>query len=471
MRILLTGATGYIGKRLLPALVAEGHEVICCTRDRARFHVPAALQDHITVVELDFLDRASLAAIPTDIDAAYYLMHSMASSVDFREAELRSAVNFRETISATGAKQVIYLTGIINEAGLSDHLASRKAVEEELGRGSYHLTCLRAGIIIGSGSASFEIIRDLVEKLPVMIAPKWLHTRCQPIAIRDVITFLTKSLGAPATYDRAFDIGGPGIYTYKEMLLGYAKVRGLERWIGIVPVMTPRLSSYWLYFVTSTSYRLATSLVDSMKVEVVCRNTELNEILGVQPIDYDTALQATLLKIEGNDVVSGWKDSFASSALTARLSGFLEVPTFGCLKDRRSKKMASPERTRERIWRIGGGTGWYAGNYLWRLRGFMDKMVGGVGLNRGRTHADTLMAGDSVDFWRVLYANKEEGRLLLFAEMKLPGEAWLEFKMEGDLLWQTATFRPKGVWGRLYWYSVLPFHGIVFKGLLTKLTE
>lgn len=471
MRILLTGATGYIGKRLLPALVAEGHHVICCTRDRDRFHVPAALQGHITVVEVDFLDRTSLAAIPADIDAAYYLMHSMASSTDFQEAELRSATNFREVISTTGAKQVIYLTGIVNENELSEHLASRKAVEEELKRGSYHLTCLRAGIIIGSGSASFEIIRDLVEKLPVMIAPIWLRTRCQPIAIRDVIAFLSKSLGNAATYDRNFDIGGPGIYTYKEMLLGYARVRGLKRWIGIVPVMTPRLSSYWLYFVTSTSYRLATSLVDSMKVEVVCRNTELNGILGVQPIDYDTALQATLQKIEGNDVLSGWKDSFASSAFTAKLSGFLQVPTFGCLRDQRSKKMAAPEQTRERIWRIGGSTGWYAGNGLWRLRGFMDKLVGGVGLNRGRTHADTLTVGDSVDFWRVLYANKEEGRLLLFAEMKLPGEAWLEFKMEGEVLQQTATFRPKGLWGRIYWYAVLPFHGFVFKGMLAKLTE
>ncbi len=471
MRILLTGATGYIGKRLLPALVAEGHQVICCTRDRARFHVPPALEEHVSVVELDFLDRSSLSVIPTEIDAAYYLMHSMASSVDFQKAELMSAMNFREAISATSAKQVIYLTGIINESELSDHLASRKAVEEELGRGSYRLTCLRAGIIIGSGSASFEIIRDLVEKLPVMIAPIWLRTRCQPIAIRDVITFLVKSLGATATYGRAFDIGGPDIYTYKEMLLGYARVRGLRRWIGIVPVMTPRLSSYWLYFVTSTSYRLASSLVDSMKVEVVCRNTELNDILGLQPIDYGTALQATLQKIEGNDVVSGWTDSFASSAFNAKLSGFLQVPTFGCLKDQRSKKMTDPERTRERIWRIGGHRGWYAGNYLWRLRGFMDKLVGGVGLNRGRTHADSLMAGDSVDFWRVLYADKEEGRLLLFAEMKLPGEAWLEFRMEGERLWQTATFRPKGLWGRLYWYSVMPFHGIVFKGLLAKLTE
>ena len=469
MRILLTGATGYIGKRLLPALVAEGHHVICCTRDKDRFHVPVALKENVTVVELDFLDRASLSVIPTDIDAAYYLMHSMASSTDFQQAELRSAVNFREAISTTAAKQAIYLTGIINEDELSEHLASRKAVEEELKRGSYHLTSLRAGIIIGSGSASFEIIRDLVEKLPAMIAPIWLRTRCQPIAIRDVIAFLTKSLGNPATYDRDFDIGGPGIYTYKEMLLGYAKVRGLKRWIGIVPVMTPRLSSYWLYFVTSTSYRLAVSLVDSMKVEVVCRNTELNGILGITPIDYPTALRATLQKIEGNEVLSGWKDSFTSSAFNAHLSEFLQVPTFGCFTDQRSKAMGERERTRERIWRIGGGAGWYYGNGLWRLRGFIDKLVGGVGLNRGRTHANTLMAGDSVDFWRVLYANKEEGRLLLFAEMKLPGEAWLEFKMIGDALQQTATFRPKGLWGRLYWYAVLPFHGLVFNGMLTKL--
>ncbi len=471
MRILLTGATGYIGKRLLPALVAEGHHVICCTRDKDRFHVPTALKDHISVVELDFLDRASLNVIPTDIDAAYYLMHSMASSTDFQKAELRSATHFREVISTTGAKQVIYLTGIINEDELSEHLASRKAVEEELKRGSYHLTCLRAGIIIGSGSASFEIIRDLVEKLPVMIAPVWLRTRCQPIAIRDVIAFLSKSLGNAETYDRDFDIGGPGIYTYKEMLLGYAKVRGLKRWIGIVPVMTPRLSSYWLYFVTSTSYRLAVSLVDSMKVEVVCRNADLNGILGIEPIDYPTALQATLLKIEGNEVVSGWKDSFTSSSFTAHLSEFLQVPTFGCFSDQRSKPMGDPDRTRERIWRIGGRTGWYSLDRLWRLRGFMDKMVGGVGLNRGRTHADTLMAGDSVDFWRVLYANKEEGRLLLFAEMKLPGEAWLEFKIDGDKLQQTATFRPKGLWGRIYWYAVLPFHGFIFKGMLAKLAE
>ena len=259
MKILLTGATGYIGQRLLPAIIAEGHEVVCCVRDVNRFEPPSSLRDRISVIEVDFLDKASLDRIPKDIDGAYYLMHSMSSSMDYKAMEHRSAQNFREVVSETSAQHVIYLSGIINEDSLSEHLASRKAVEDELGKGSYHLTTLRAGIIIGSGSASFEIIRDLVEKLPVMITPKWLNTRCQPIGIRDVISFLSKSLFRTETYDRNFDIGGPDVLTYKEVLLGYAKARGLKRWIGTVPVMTPKLSSYWLFFVTSTSYKLATS--------------------------------------------------------------------------------------------------------------------------------------------------------------------------------------------------------------------
>jgi uncharacterized protein YbjT (DUF2867 family) len=469
MRILLTGATGYIGQRLLPALVADGHHVVCCTRDHKRFNVPAALRDNITVIEVDFLDADSLSAIPLDIDAAYYLMHSMASSTNYQQLELQTAKNFKEIVSGSNAQHVIYLTGIVNEDQLSDHLASRKAVETELKNGSYHLTALRAGIIIGSGSASFEIIRDLVEKLPVMIAPRWLRTRCQPIGIKDVIAFLTGSLMRSETFDQDFDIGGPGVYTYKEMLLGYATARGLKRWIGVVPVMTPRLSSYWLYFVTSTSYKLATSLVDSMKVEVVCRNAQLNEILRIHPMDYPTALERTLQKIDDNEVVSSWKDSFTSSAFPGNISDFIRVPTYGCFLDKREMRMMDPIASRNRLWRIGGSTGWYYGNWMWRLRGFLDKLVGGVGLNRGRTHEDSLIVGDSVDFWRVLYADKAEGRLLLFAEMKLPGEAWLEFRMDGDMLHQTATFRPKGVAGRLYWYAVLPFHGFVFNGMLSKL--
>lgn len=469
MKILLTGATGYIGKRLLPVLINMGHEVICCVRDKNRFNPPPSLINNLKIIEVDFLKKELLQAIPHDIDGAFYLMHSMSTSSDYQTLELTSANNFREAINHTQAKHVVYLSGIINENTLSKHLSSRKAVEDELGKGQYHFTTLRAGIIIGSGSASFEIIRDLVEKLPIMITPKWLRTKCQPIGIADVISFLSQTIFNEKTFDKSFDIGGPDILSYKEMLLGFARVRGLKRKIFIVPVMTPRLSSYWLYFVTATSYKLATSLVDSMKVEVVCRNNDLNTILGINPIGYEEALKRTFTKIEGNQILSSWKDSLISGTLKINLSEFLIVPTHGCMTDQRSKVIQSRAESIEKIWSIGGNTGWYYADTLWVIRGFIDKLFGGVGLRRGRTHDHKLNAGDAVDFWRVLYANKEEGRLLLFAEMKLPGEAWLEFKIKENVLYQTATFRPKGVWGRLYWYSVLPFHGIVFKGMLSKL--
>lgn len=471
MKILLTGATGYIGKRLLVSLIAEGYHVVCCVRDKKRFNPESSLMPRIDIIEVDFLDKESLSHIPKDIEGAYYLMHSMSSSADYGSLELHSAQNFRDAVDGTAVQQVIYLSGIINEGSLSKHLSSRKAVETELSRGNYNFTTLRAGIIIGSGSASFEIIRDLVEKLPAMITPIWLHTKCQPIGIADVIKFLQKTLFNEATYNRDFDIGGPDIISYKEMLLGYAKVRGLIRKIMVVPVMTPKLSSYWLYFVTSTSYKLASALVSSMKVEVICRNNEINTLLEVNPIGYEEALRRTLLMIEGQQIISSWKDSFVSGRFDFNISEFLTVPEFGCFVDKRSRFISNSERTKERIWSIGGKKGWYYGNLLWQLRGFLDKIAGGVGLRRGRTHDHQLAVGDAVDFWRVLYVNKREGRLLLFAEMKLPGEAWLEFKIVSGTLLQTATFRPKGLWGRLYWYSVFPFHGFIFNGLLKKLTR
>jgi len=471
MKILLTGANGYIGKRLLPELVKNGHHVVCCVRDKNRFSPPASLLNSIEIIEADFLNKTSLERIPHDIDGAYYLMHSMSTSSEYEKLELRSAENFRHIISKTKATHVIYLSGIINEDTLSKHLSSRKAVEDELDKGSYQFTTLRAGIIIGSGSASFEIIRDLVEKLPAMITPRWLNTRCQPIGVGDVIRFLINTLFNEATYGKNFDIGGPDIISYKEMLLGYAKVRGLKRSIMIVPVMTPKLSSYWLYFVTSTSYKLATALVSSMKVEVICRNNDLDKILKIIPIGYEEALQKTLLKIEGQQIVSSWKDSLISGTLDLKLSDFINVPTHGCFIDKRSKPVHNHEATLNRIWRIGGETGWYYADWLWKVRGFIDQIYGGVGLRRGRSHTTQLSAGDAVDFWRVLFANKEEGHLLLFAEMKLPGEAWLEFKMIDDTLWQTATFRPKGLSGRIYWYAVYPFHGIIFNGLINKLAK
>ena len=469
MKILLTGATGYIGKRLLPVLVEKGHEVICCVRDIKRFNPPESLKTRIKIIEIDLLEPRSLEKIPNEIDGAYYLVHSMSSSKNYEQLEHESALNFKEAMNKTQVKHVVYLSGIVNVEGLSKHLSSRKNVEEELSKGTYNLTTLRAGIIIGSGSASFEIIRDLVEKLPVMVTPKWLLTRCQPIGVTDVITFLVKTLFNEKGYDKDFDIGGPDILSYKEMLLEFASVRELKRHIFIVPVMTPRLSSYWLYFVTSTSYNLAIALVNSMKVEVICRNNDWAETLGIQPISYRESLIKAFSKIESNEIVSSWKDAMSSGTMEIEISDFINVPTFGCFKDKREMKYDNLNATIHKIWSIGGKSGWYYGNWMWKLRGFLDKLVGGVGLRRGRTSEVDLNSGDAVDFWRVLYANKEEGRLLLFAEMKLPGEAWIEFRIKKDQIVQTATFRPVGLMGRLYWYAVYPFHGLIFNGMLKKI--
>jgi uncharacterized protein YbjT (DUF2867 family) len=426
---------------------------------------------HLSVLEVDFIKPDSLHDIPVDIDAAYYLIHSMSTSTgDFEKMEEISAINFKNRIQQTKARQVIYLSGIVNEEILSKHLTSRSNVERILSSGSYSLTTLRAGIIIGSGSASFEIIRDLVEKLPLMIAPRWLKTRSQPIAVRNVIEFLSGVLLNEKTFNKSYDIGGPDIMTYKQMLLRFAKVRGLKRWIGIVPVMTPKLSSYWLYFITSTSYSLAQNLVDSMKVEVICKNNNLQELFGITPISYEDAIREAFEKIELNQVPSSWKDALTSDTLNDGISRYAEVPVNGCFFDYRKVHINDTEKVLNKIWSIGGSNGWYYGDWLWGIRGFIDKLFGGVGLRRGRKNQTEISPGDTLDFWRVLIADKKEKRLLLYAEMKLPGEAWLEFRIDiNNVLHQTATFRPLGLWGRLYWYSILPFHGLIFPGMIRKI--
>jgi len=473
VKILLTGSTGYIAQRLIPVLLGKGHEVICCVRDRARFNSAKYRSQLLSVVEVDFLKSETLKSIPVDIDAAYYLIHSMSTSKgDFEKMEEISAINFKNCIQQTKARQVIYLSGIVNEEVLSKHLTSRKNVERILGSGSYPFTTLRAGIIIGSGSASFEIIRDLVEKLPLMIAPRWLNTLSQPIAIRNVIEFLSGVLLNEKTFNNSYDIGGPDILTYKQMLLRFAKVRGLKRWIGIVPVMTPKLSSYWLYFITSTSYSLAQNLVDSMKVEVICKDNNLKEILGIIPVSYEDAIREAFIKIELNQVPSSWKDALTSDTLNDGIARYAEVPAHGCFFDYRKVHVNNSEESLKKIWSIGGSSGWYYGDWLWGIRGFIDKLFGGVGLRRGRKNQTEISTGEALDFWRVLIADKEEKRLLLFAEMKLPGEAWLEFRIDNqNILHQTATFRPLGLWGRLYWYFVLPFHGFIFRGMLRNIAR
>ena len=473
MKILVTGATGYIGKRIIPLLIEQGHTVICAVRGKLRTEKRYSEEQKIQVIEVDFLNPETLTNIPKDIDAAYYLIHSMSNSVShFQQMEKDCAVNFKSAIEKTSCKQVIYLSGITNDTKLSKHLLSRKNVENTLASSKYALTVFKAGIIVGSGSSSFEIIRDLVEKLPVMVAPKWLNTKTQPIAIRDVLAFLTLSLGDQRLYNNSYDIFGPEVLTYKELLLRFAKSRNLKRTIITFPIMTPQLSSYWLYFVTSTSYKLARTLVNSMGVEIIGKASDINTLLDVHPMTYEEALKFAFVKIKQNSIVSSWKDSFASSRQKKRISTkYINVPKYGCFKDIKELKVLDEDRTFAKICAIGGENGWYYGTTLWKIRGFLDKLVGGIGLRRGRTNKNTIKTGDALDFWRVLLADEDNKRLLLFAEMKLPGEAWLEFRVAKGKVYQRAVFRPKGLAGRLYWYSVLPFHGLIFNGMIKKLAN
>lgn len=474
MRILLTGLTGYIGKRLLPVLLENGHEVVSMVRDRSRVQEDLLELEGHSVIEGDLLDARSLEKIPKEIDIAYYLVHSMSATMKgFQELEERSAAHFVEAIDQTDALQIIYLSGISNSEHLSSHLASRKSVEEILKQAKAAVTILRAGIIVGSGSASFEIIRDLVEKLPLMITPRWLNTRCQPIAIRNVIGYLEGVTGQEKTYNQTFDIGGEEVLTYKEMLLQFAEVRKLKRWIWILPVMTPRLSSYWLYFITSTSYNLAVNLVNSMKIEVVAAENRIREIVQLELIDYRTSIRFAFERMEQNLVLSSWKDAMISGHRSIDVSAFIEVPVYGCYKDNREIPIqGDPQQVLENIWSIGGERGWYYADTLWRFRGFLDKLAGGVGLRRGRTNLAVIYPGDALDFWRVIIASKKDAWLLLFAEMKVPGEAWLEFKIRNTpepVLVQTATFRPRGLWGRIYWYAMMPAHFFIFKRMAQRI--
>jgi uncharacterized protein YbjT (DUF2867 family) len=476
LKILLTGLTGYIGKRLLPVLLEEGHEVHSLVRDKSRVSGELLHLKNHTVQEGDLLEPEKLAELPVDFDIAFYLVHSMgATQKGFQSIEEVSAINFVEFADTTSLKQIIYLSGLSNSDHLSTHLASRKKVEDILRSGRVPVTILRAGIIVGSGSASFEIIRDLVEKLPVMVTPKWLNTKCQPLAVRNVIDYLTGVIDRRETFNQVFDIGGDEVLTYKQMLLEFAEVRGFKRFIYTLPVMTPRLSSYWLYFITSTSYNLAVNLVNSMKVEMVCKENRIREIVDAELISYKESISLAFQRMEQNLVLSSWKDAMVSGSRNIDLHAFIEVPTYGCFKDVHEIPFSRPgKEVLENLWSIGGERGWYYANLLWRLRGFMDKLNGGVGLRRGRTNLSVIHPGDALDFWRVLVADKQKGWLLLFAEMKVPGEAWLEFRIIENptpALRQTATFRPKGLRGRLYWYMLMPFHFFIFKGMAKKIIQ
>jgi uncharacterized protein YbjT (DUF2867 family) len=474
MKILLTGATGYIGKRVIPVLLEQGHEVICCVRDKNRFPESGIFKHpNISLFEVDFLRESLPPESVKKIDAAYYLINSMGRKAD--DAGLQeeiSAHNFIRLVKQTSVKQIIYLGNITNEPpGKSGLITNFESILKSSG---VPVTSFKTEIIVGSCSASFEIIRDLVELLPVMIAPKWIRTRTRPIAIRNVLEYLTGVLLKEETFNKTYEIGGPDILSYKEMLLQFAEVRGMKRYILTVPFMAPRFSSYWLFLITSTSYKLAQNLVNSRLKDIIPQQNDLAQLLNIHLLTYREAVKLAFQRIKQNNVVSSWKDSLVSSYDDNSLLQHLKVPANGCYKDRRRMEITtSVEQVLQNMWSIGGERGWYYGNWLWDIRGHLDKLWGGVGLRRGRTNTDTIHPGDTLDFWRVLVADKQNRRLLLYAEMKVPGEAWLEFKIiqksKKPYLQQTATFRPVGLAGRLYWYAELPFHLFIFKGMARNL--
>ncbi len=470
-KIVVTGATGFVGKRLIYKLLDEGHEVYALIRNKqAQFSFLKNSRLFFIVGTLS--DSSSVPVFPVEVDASYYLVHSMRDIYsNLKKAESIVAKNFLKAMECTSCKQIIYLSGIVeDEEKLSPHLQSRLSLERILQKGRIPCTVLRASIIVGAGSASFEIIRDLTEKLPIMVAPKWIKNFIQPISIVDVLFYLTKTLLNTSTFGNTYDIGGPEALTFHDVLLRYAKFRGLKRWIINVPFFTPKLSSYWLLFITSVNFSICKYLVESMKQNTRKLNYQIDEILPHECLSFEKSLTLAFQRIAQNEVISSWMDAWD---LKTPLSD-INVPKEGCLNKIVTVPIRSPlELVKDKIWSIGGNSGWYSMNWAWKLRGLIDKLFGGSGFNRGRRDQLNLEVGDSIDFWRVILVDKENVHLILFAQMKLPGEAWLEFELidDGKKLKQTATFRPKGLLGYFYWYAMIPFHLIIFNNMAKKIAS
>jgi len=465
--ILVTGATGYVGGRLLPLLVQDGCRVRCLARqpDRLSSRVPAGVE----VVAGDVLDAASLSAAMQGAEAAYYLVHSMRTTGDFEEQDRLAADNFASAAAAAGVQRIIYLGGLgEDEAELSAHLRSRHEVGGRLRAHGVPVVELRASIIIGSGSLSFEMIRALVERLPVMVTPRWVRVTAQPIAIGDVLAYLRAALEVETGHrSLTIEIGGPDQVSYGDLMREYAHQRGLRRWMIPVPLLTPRLSSLWLGLVTPLYARVGRKLIDSLRHPTVVRDDSAQRRLAIRPIGVRGAIASALRNEDSSYAVTRWSDALSAAGTPEQWGG----TRFGNrLVDSRSMAVtAEPAAVFAAVERIGGATGWYYANWLWTLRGWLDLLLGGVGMRRGRRDPERLRAGDTLDCWRV--ESIEAGRQLrLAAEMKLPGRAWLEFEVQPDggnaSLRQTATFDPLGLLGLAYWYAVWPLHQLVFAGML-----
>ncbi|MFN3309176.1 MAG: SDR family oxidoreductase [Anaerolineales bacterium] len=472
-RILVSGATGYIGGRLVPALLEANYRVRVLARDRRRLQGRPWI-DRVEVVEGDVLRPETLPPAMQGVTAAYYLVHSMTASADFAQRDLQAAQNFAQAARQAAVQRIIYLGGLGDpQANLSKHLRSRQQTGEVLRQSGVPLTEFRAAIVVGSGSISFEMIRYLTERVPVMICPRWVYQRVQPIAIGDVIAYLIAALETPESAHRIIEIGGAEVLTYGEMMLGYAQARGLKRWLLPVPFLTPRLSSYWVHLVTPIPASLARPLIDGLRNEVIVRNSLARQLFpNIQPLDYRQALALALSELDASHIETSWSDALSTSqgdvvpvSLTTQEGMILER--------RQAVVNASPAQTFRTFARLGGETGWLYLNFLWQIRGAVDRLIGGVGLRRGRRDPQSVRVGDAIDFWRV-EAVEEGRRLLLRAEMKLPGKAWLQFEAlpygEGQTrLVQTAFFAPKGLSGLAYWYLLYPIHSLIFSGLIGKL--
>ena len=475
MRVLVTGATGYIGGSLVPRLLSAGHAVRVLVRDRERVagHPWAA---EVEVAVGDLLAPATLAPALAGCDGAYYLVHSMGTAAAFHQRDLAAAGNFADAAAEAGLQRIVYLGGLGEaSARLSLHLSSRHAVGERLRLGAVPVTELRAAVVVGAGSISFEMIRNLVERLPVMVAPRWVLQRVQPIGVRDALSYLVAALETKAAAGQVVEIGGADVLTYREMMIAYAELRGLRRLVLTVPLLTPRLSSYWVHWMTPAPRGMARALVEGLRSEVVVRGDLARRLFpGVEPAPYREALRRTLARLERGDLESSWRDALATSQGDA--PPVVLKSDRGLLIERRQLAVAAPAQAVFRAFTgLGGRRGWLHSGWAWRLRGLLDRLVGGVGLRRGRRDPDLLRPGDALDFWRVEAV--EPPRLLrLRAEMKVPGRAWLQFEAlegvegaEGRVqLVQTAYFAPRGLAGRLYWYALYPVHGIVFGGLARR---
>ncbi len=471
MNVLVTGATGYIGGRLVPRLLAAGHHVRCMARDPSR--LAGRPWPGVDVVAGDALDPSSLRRALAGVETAYYLIHSLAGGErGFEQRDREAAHHFGRAAAEAGVRQIIYLGGLgETSAHLSPHLRSRHETGEALREGGVPVIEFRAAVIVGAGSLSFEMIRYLTERVPVMITPTWVRTRCQPIAVRDVIAYLVAALGRTEAMGRVFEIGGPEVLTYGEMMLGYAQVRGLRRWLVPVPLLTPRLSSYWVDLVTPIPRVYARTLVEGLRSEVVVRDDSAARVFGITATPYLDAVRLALETIERGEVETAWTGSFPAGPQDPAVS---TEEREGRVFERRSADVrADAERVFAVFSGIGGQRGWYHADFLWRVRGALDRLVGGVGMRRGRRHPDLLRPGDALDFWRVEAV--EPGRSVrLRAEMKVPGRAWLIFEAVPlgpgrSRFLQTAVFEPRGLLGALYWYALYPAHQVVFSGLVNQI--